>query len=44
MQKELSIKNEIRSMLNKNGGFVDGGMLGFELSDTKVINDLCHKF
>jgi hypothetical protein len=41
LQKDLEHKNDIRSKLNENGGFLDQNMRTFELTETKVITDLC---
>jgi hypothetical protein len=44
MVKDLERKQEIRERLNENGGFIDKNMQTFELTEKKVINDLCNKF
>jgi len=44
MQKDRERREGIREKLNENGGFLDKNMHTFELTETKVINDLCNKF
>jgi hypothetical protein len=44
LQKDLAIKNDIRSKLNENGGFLDRSMHAFELTETKILKDLSAKF
>lgn len=44
LQKDIEEKQNIQSKLKENGGYIDPNMKNFEITDKKVINDLCNKF
>ena len=44
MQKDLLDKEDIKSKLKDNGGYLDPNMKTYEITEKKVINDLCNKF
>ena len=43
LQEELLMKQDIQSKLKETGGYLDKAMLAFEMSEKKVINDICTK-
>ena len=43
LQEELLMKQDIQSKLKETGGYLDKAMLAFEMSEKKVINDICIK-
>lgn len=43
MQEELLMKQDIQSQLKETGGYLDKAMLAFEMSEKKVISDICTK-